>query len=719
MIDVYISGINPQQIGNLEDIKKNVDLQLGIKGLQLESLLNPIVNLICVKKNVSENEAIKFCEALTKLGLLSTYQPTKTKQSSGLSLVPLEEKETFFTCPSCNKKQVLDDNEEIKLCPFCAVDVKKHLKDMQEKEEYQEIRKKILLKSQHQIDFEKQEHFKKEELKRKAQIEAKIAKELGQQPEPGWQQSLVLAIRQTKKIYWVGFSVLATGLTAGTIYYSLENQSINNTLIVNIPEMAAIPEQNIIVLTAGELPTQDEIINISPVPNAQEVIVISAGTSASSAFKKRHAHVTALNSFMKTSAKSVVVKGSASVLMENRLFLESIYTDLTSDVEWDAYLNKEAIDNIHAGKLKAAYILSQYQTNLTDHITVINELLKAFSKLNRTDLMDSTVNKLNERIHAQPIQQQAVLKAQLASGFQDMVKQKIVLNEAESLAFSLVDPVKQSQAFSGIALSQKTEGKPDSGASDKFLSFAEERLKVAKIDFEKFSGYINLAHDYTKLGLNVRAENAINQAENLLTQFDATQQDQGLAMLLNAAYLTDDSALPEKYVTRIKASVYSSKALYQNIQIRLKENWEGDVTKQLANIKDPDFAAVATALATFIKSVSINQSLLVSTAQLQLTTIQHTENKAIATSKVARYFFRLGNDKEALLLFDHALETARSMPEGEQKDAVLIVLATDSARVFLNDRAEQIASLIDDNSLKTATLDTIKMTQEVKDALAN
>jgi len=167
------------------------------------------------------------------------------------------------------------------------------------------------------------------------------------------------------------------------------------------------------------------------------------------------------------------------------------------------------------------------------------------------------------------------------------------------------------------------------------------------------------------------------------------------------------------------SSAYRSKALYQNIKWQLQHNTATDAYQQRSAITDVDFAAVARALTAFLETDPGIQKSLIATARQQLSVIAKPENKAIASSKVARYLYRVGNEQEALNLFEQALDLTASIQNSKQKDAALIVLAIDKARVFLDDDAIQIVNRLQDDHFKPALLDMISNAVAIKSVLSS
>ena len=74
MFDVYVSGIDPNRIGEIDQIRQNVSKTLGVTGNDLELLLSTEDHMVCIQENVPESSAIKIRQALTSMGLLCSYR---------------------------------------------------------------------------------------------------------------------------------------------------------------------------------------------------------------------------------------------------------------------------------------------------------------------------------------------------------------------------------------------------------------------------------------------------------------------------------------------------------------------------------------------------------------------------------------------------------------------------------------------------------------------
>jgi len=347
---------------------------------------------------------------------------------------------------------------------------------------------------------------------------------------------------------------------------------------------------------------------------------------------------------------------------------------------------------------------------------VDGELIAAFSRLGRNDLIDATVSRLQQKILAQPEDLQVVYKAQLGLILQGIGRQQNWLEEAEKQAAGLADPVRQSQVYGKIAVSQKVAGQ---AAYNQNFVLAEDKIKTVLPSFEQFSGYISLAHDYKKIGNATNAEVAMILAELTLAKLPASRQEEGLVKLLDTAYLLNDAVYINKFSTRIRDAVYRCKASYLNIQSQIQEGSSGNLAKPLANINEADFAAVTNALAALLETEPAAQSSLLNLAQQNLLLVADQERKAVSSGKVARYLARLGRNQEAAALFDQALSSAQAVQNSAQRDAVLISLAVDNARVFSIDNASRVAGLIHDERLKAATQNLIKNAQAVRLLAAN
>jgi hypothetical protein len=721
MYDVYVNGVDPKRIWNLENIKKDIANELGIENQKLDQLCHSESTPVCFQKNLSKQAAIKICDKLSSLGLICYHRSNVKRSFGALSLVPIEKTDDVFTCPACKQHKSLNDKPEPKVCPHCNVVVEQYLREQAEWQEYEYIRKKLLRRSHEQLKTRVQNKLSEQERLRREALETKVADELDIEQPFEWRGT------QPKKRYWGTISVAVMSLIGFGAYTYFPNPDF---LASDIPEqltayqldatlaesrMVEIPEQATVIGADADLPSQSDIINTKPTANFS---TNDKQTPAQAASAKSHAEVM---NFMNTIGSSAEVKNTKALATkhteltasENKVFLDSIYREVNDDIEWDSFVKNKLKAQIKAGKLKSVYQLSQYQSHLTDHISIIGDLLTTFSKLGLNDLLEATVKTLTQHIRSQSTDLQAIGSAQLAAKLHELGKSSNLFDESERLALSLRDPIVKSQVLTKVAVYQKMAGQ---SSAENNLILAEDALKQANTEFRKFSGYIDLAHDFVKMDYHKNTELILTQAEGVLNGLDASQQQNGYAMLLDTAYLTNNSVLIAKY-SNLVSPVYQSKALYQNIKWRLREELFPIITPQQPSITDLNFSSVAKSLAASLESDSGVQKDLLTTAQLHFSQIKDSGNKAVAASKVARYLHRLGREREAINLFEQALNETSLIIDTKQKDAVLIVLATDQARVFLTDNAEKIVSRIRNRHFKSGIDDVINTSKAIQATL--
>ncbi|WP_347988197.1 hypothetical protein [Methylomonas sp. AM2-LC] len=702
MFDVFVSGVNPNRLGELEDIKQNISSTLGIEGENLEMLLASDGELVCIQENIPENQAIKICNILTEMGLLCSFEVTKTTRWDHLSVEPSNNPSPkTFICSVCEKETPAVNGQKSQICPSCKENIEK-IQIQDEIAEIEALRKNLLLEAKLEEQREEEEKRQKQQHNDNANIEEQFAKDLDEQNQ---HQSFNFDAPTFKNKYVIPLILLALGLTGLTTYlFWPENNTSNAALLnnntgktPNQTQSATFGNDNTVknppenIGEAGQLPSLLDISNSIPASAEGELYVQPLISSYQ-----------AINKFLQSYNLG---SQNSEATTQNRVFETTLYHQLGADIEWNTFLYRKAQQLISDKKFKSAYLLSQFQTNLADQNSIIVKLVTEYAKLSRQDLINATLTKLNQRIKNQPAEMQAIYSLQLDLALQNITNKKNGLEEGENQAFKLIDPVKQSMVFSKIAVIENTLGNAD--AYNKHFSLAQEKLKEAQPSLEQISGFIDLAADYAKVGNSLNAEVSLILAELSLLKLDPVKQEIGLALLLKSAYQINNATYIKKYAELIHSATSRSKTSFESIELQYHDNLSTDVSKQLSYITNPDFSAIATAFSALLEEDPVIQKTLFDTAIKKLSQITDNESKALASSKVARYMYRLGHINPAISLFDEALDLALKLPKDQQQDAVLILLADDKSKVFFTDSANRVAHLIHDETLKSDTLDML------------
>ncbi|MGD0958505.1 MAG: hypothetical protein ABSB19_01725 [Methylomonas sp.] len=697
MYDVFVSGVNPGRIGELESIRENVRATLGIAGDSLEMLLNANGQLICIQENIPENKASKICQVLTELGLLSSYERTNAKRWSNLSLgSPESPASKTFTCSVCQQEHPAADERETGICLNCSKE-KDHARQIQDEiAEIEALRKSMLLEARLQEQREEAEKRRMQQTKDHALTEEQIVMDEDQQAK---QPTASFNPPSFLNKYIIPAILLAICFAGISAYFLWPVQNPSNSPPVKkfaretdiAGQIAADNSGNTVKNPVADdkfsdrFPKYMDIMNAVPMPAAGQ-------------FGSTPELISAVHNI-----KNFLIDLNAPrtpAISEKRLFVTTLYQEQDSDVEWNRFLVEQAKEFIKNDRFKDAFRLSQLQTDLTDHIDVSAAILTEFFKLGRKDLFDAMLSKLNQRIKTQTPEMQIIDTAQLESALQPIGVGQNWAAEAEREAFNLSDPVKTGLVFSKIAVFEKSAGETES--LNRHLAIAQDKLNAVTPSFEQFSGLINLALDYTKIGNNLNAEVSLILAELSLIKLDAASQATGLSMLLKSAYKINNGAYIKKYADLIHNPASISKASYQSIETQYHDNTDMDVSKPLARITEPGFLSLAMAYAGLLEMDPVMQNIWFDGAEQQLALMADHEARVLACSKIARYMYRQKHINPALNLFDQAGAMAKTIANPQMRDAALVMLASDKARVLLTESAKQTVDLIQDEGLKAA-----------------
>lgn len=778
MFDIYVNGVIPTRLDELDTIRLKVGQTLKIDGEDLELILSSGAGPICIQENVSEAMAIKVRDTLTKLGLICTYKQRKAFRWDELSLESIQKADEVFTCPACDENHPLVDDAEPELCPNCRVHIENYRKKINQEAEYEELRLRMIRSAQSKLETEERDKSIEAERLARQEIEKKLADELGLKPKWSLKSLFSASEGNSKKPLLVAL-VLVISLAA---YYFVSQQNKPHDLpvlqeadLANIPEQAvsaAVVDETSSVVASNSTTVAPDITESAPTANAQTLVVQNGETPAQASLAKAHEDTTKFLNSIGIDTKAPVQQGVVNVvelpdegdiigkdaitpasqtvsptvtaqnqslqsnvasdvksaiqnssLVKHELssakndFVEIMYDNSERDLEWDLFIDKTVKSYIAQGKLKSAYIVSQYQTNINDYVDTMAELLNQFNKLGRQDLLGPSLIKLTQRIETQPIGLQAILKMQLGLKHYNSEEKAKLFNEAEQAASALANPIEQANAYAAMAYYEKAAG--DIKNSDRHFLLAETKLKSVPAGFDKFSGYIHLAEYYSRADAVLNVEITMTQADLSLIQSDSKFQSPGNAMLLSVAHLNGNPLLIQKYSSRPIDSVSRVNAVYQSMLMKLKKETLPDFSKQLSALDTADFSGIAMALAAEFEPNAVKQQNLIADAQQKLPSITNNATKAVVASKLARAAQRIGKIDVANGLLEQSLSAAKLTQNNQQMDQVLKLISLDSGRVFLNDIALKAANLIHDETVKASTLDTVKLSQQVSQILTN
>ena len=165
--DVFIKGIQAEKQHKTNQINQKLCHFLKVDLHELERLWRKNNGNICMRRNISHQEAHELQIMLTQSGLIAYYKPTISKKKLALStqndgqqelvicspktanranellLVHAAEKYRYFSCPKCKHKTKLSvDMPDPKRCNSCLVFIPDYLLDIKRQQELQKISNK-------------------------------------------------------------------------------------------------------------------------------------------------------------------------------------------------------------------------------------------------------------------------------------------------------------------------------------------------------------------------------------------------------------------------------------------------------------------------------------------------------------------------------------------------------------------------------------------------
>ncbi|MDD5227635.1 MAG: hypothetical protein PHD53_02425, partial [Methylococcales bacterium] len=175
--DIFIKGINPERLDEVDSIRINVAKALQISVSKVDELLaQPSV---CIRRDANEEEAKNYQRTLSKLGLVSLYSPIRRK--TNLELIPMAEEiaETVSVCPNCQHEMPIgEDDVAPEKCVECGITIANFLELQRQNKEREAIRAKFLASQtiiQNQTLKKQQEEAEKQ---RKLELEKEVLEEL-------------------------------------------------------------------------------------------------------------------------------------------------------------------------------------------------------------------------------------------------------------------------------------------------------------------------------------------------------------------------------------------------------------------------------------------------------------------------------------------------------------------------------------------------------------
>jgi hypothetical protein len=191
--DVFIKGIQAKKQYKIDQINQKLCHVLKINLHQLEGLWRKNNGNICMRRNISHQEAHELQTMLAQSGLIAYYKPTTRRKkltlstqndeqqdfvicstktanrASELLFVHTAEKHRYFSCPKCQHKTKLSvDMVEPKRCNRCLVFIPDYLFNIKQQEK-NHTRRRFLTKKKFQepqkiSNKEQSQHNKTKEL---------------------------------------------------------------------------------------------------------------------------------------------------------------------------------------------------------------------------------------------------------------------------------------------------------------------------------------------------------------------------------------------------------------------------------------------------------------------------------------------------------------------------------------------------------------------------
>lgn len=704
--DIFIKGINPERLDESEQIKKQLTEALQITLTDVDELF-ALPNGACIRRDTPEKEAIEYQRALTKLGLICLYSPTK--KLTNLELEPIEEElvETSLICPHCEYEMPIEDGVKPEKCTQCGIDIAKFLAQKQAQEEREAMKAKLLTSQNIQKALEEKRLQEEAERQRKVELEKEVLEELGVKVEEKKRLNLkTLSIGGGLVTLALGASYFFTTTTSQiapqttTTTTATQSSSASNIQLDSPTTNAPLDAQQAMQKTHDQAAQVLNSFGLDPdafakagenaVPVAmnensvsQQVAVTDGATSTN---KSTPAVSPVMTNTPSITEANVVKSHSQQPVTPPVLNTAELFAAIKNDLTWDKFLAQNSKMLLERQLPDKALQLSKFIVAHDVYVDTLGELLRT-AQQNKQNVLVA----LENRLVSLPIEQQAVYFAQ-AGGYLAMENgTNSLLIKAENLLTSLTAPELQFPTVLKLAvIYAKTSNIANSNnyfnkintllsATTDLDAQAQLRAAVAVAYFE-----INNAPVATQW-LN-STEPMIKQLKResinvIIDSYARCNQWQAILKVLAITPENNDALIYRALTVALKAGFIPS-------AIELHKALHSTFYQVLADILIADYSpAIASSL--------------IETAEQIADSLNSTE-KVLVLSQAIDYFGRNKNKSQLERLIKTNKELLATLPASTEKDALLNAIAEHYAHGLQTEQASFLLTGIQATPLKTS-----------------
>lgn len=705
--DIFVKGINPDRLEESEQIKKQLAEAFKISLTDVNELLS-LPNGACVRRNIAqESEAIEFQRALTKLGLVSLYLPTKRQVT--LELEPIEEEiiATSIVCPNCDNTMPVEEKSETpEKCNSCGVDIAMFLAQKEAQAEREAIKAKLLATQNIQKSLEEKRQQEEAQRQRKAELEKQVLEEIGIKVEEKKPVS--------KKLLVAGIGTISLAIGASYFFSALTprtpSQTVNATPVLvsanetNPSTELALAANSPIDAQQAMQKTHDQAAQVlngfGLDPDAFAKAGENAPVSQNTSFTATEKNVTPAagkaetNSNIQTPSASTQNAVSKTQVTEKEFITnlpnaELLQVSLENDVTWDKFLAQNTKTLFERKLPEKGLQLAQFIVAHDVYVEVIGEQIALAQKEKQTQSVESYLAMLETRLIRLPSDEQAVYFAQASVYLPVENGTNRLLVKAENLLANLSAPELQLKAVLKIAVAYSKLG----------------NIIRANDYFNKINALISTVTDVnTQVQFRMQVATSYCEINNLTVTkhwFDSIEPLVSKLTLKTRSDLASAYAKCNQWqlISPLFASgVENETALYQALTVLLKSGFVTSAIELHKNVQSPIYQALTDILiADYSPSVAGE---LVETAVKTAKTLPPFEQTLILAQAID-YFGKLKNKAQIEKLLVQNKELLASLPASDEKDALLKVIALHYSHGLQSEQASFLLTGIQSSPLKT------------------
>lgn len=724
--DIFVKGINPDRIEESEQIKKQLADAFQISLADVDELL-ALPNGACIRRELTEEQAIEYQRALTKLGLVVLYLPAK-KQAI-LELEPIEEEliATSVSCPNCDNTMLIEeDTISPEKCDSCGIDIAKFLAQKDAQAEREAIKAKLLASQNIQKTLEEKRQQEETQRQRKAELEKQVLEEMG------------IQVREkkpiNKKLLAAGVSSIGLAIGASYLFSSstpqIAMQTVNATPVLASENEANPSTQQTLETSSANAPlnaqqsmqkTHDQAAQVLNGFGLDPDAFANAGANSSSPSvavnSQPNAAIQNTIPTANTAAAPVTKQSATTALAQNTtqqkqivqqtdlINAELLQVTIENDVTWDKFLAQNTKTLFERKLPEKGLQLMQFIVAHDVYVGVIGEQIAIALKEKQMQSVESYLSVLETRLIRLPSNEQAVYFAQASVYLPLENGTNRLLTKAENLLGSLHTPELQLKAVLKIAEAYSKLGNIAS-ANDYFSKI--NSLIAAVTDVNTQAQFrMQVAMSYCEINNVTVAKHWFDSVEPLVSKLTLkTRSDLAKAY----AKCNQWQLIPPLF----SSAQEQETALYQALTVLLKAGFVTSAIELHKVLHTPIYQALADILIADY-SPTIAES-LVDTA-LQMAKIQQPFEQILVLAQAIEHFGRLKNKEQTEKLLIKNKELLVNLPASEEKDALLKVIALHYSHGLQNEHAGFLLTSIQNSQLKTSLNVEISQLAKVRELL--